>query len=110
MRVSVLDSRFTRRTRFARWAELDVVETAGCYVLANVYDEVLYVGLSADLRRRFVQHLDDRGKTGSTSKGLAHWFYYFEVPTSELKRTEDALLSRYKFQTTQLSPLNRAGP
>ena len=105
-----LDSRFTRRARFARWAELDVVGAAGCYALANVYDEVLYVGQSVDLRRRFIQHLDDRGKTGPTENGLAHWFYCFEVPASELKRTEDALLSRHKFHTTQLPPLNRAGP
>ena len=110
MRVQTLDSRFTSRARFARWAELDVVGAAGCYALANVSDEVLYIGQSANLRRRFIQHLDDRGKTGSTAKGPAHWFYYFKVPASGLKRTEDALLARYKFHTTQLPPLNRAGP
>ena len=110
MRVQLLDSRFASRSRFARWSEFDVVESSGCYALANVNDEVLYVGQSANLRRRFIQHLDDRGKTGSTAKGLAHWFYYFEVRASELTRTEDALLSRYKFHTTQLPPLNRAGP
>lgn len=110
MKVSILHSRFTRRERFARWAELDVVDTAGCYALANVYDEVLYIGQSLNLRRRFLQHLDDWTKTGQTSNGLAHWFYYFEVPASDLKQTEDSLLSRHKFHTTQRPPLNRAGP
>lgn len=110
MKVSLLHSRFTRRERFARWAELDVSEVPGCYALANVYDEVLYIGQSLNLRRRFLQHLDDRTKTGPTSNGLAHWFYFLEVRASDLKRAEDALLSQYKFHTTQLPPLNRAGP
>lgn len=110
MRVSMLDPRFTSRFRFERRSEFDVVDSSGCYALANVNDEVLYVGQSTNLRRRFIQHLDDREKTGPTVGGLAHWFYFFEVPTSELKRTEDALLSRYKFLTTQLPPLNRVGP
>ena len=110
MKVQDLNARYTGRARYARWAQGDVPQTSGCYAFTNVYDDVLYVGQSTNLYRRFEQHLDDTRMDGNPTTGLTHWFYYFEVPEMELKRTEDALLARHKFHTTHLPPLNRAGP
>lgn len=110
MKIQKLSSRFASSVRFELSAALRVPTESGCYALANVYDDVLYIGLSEDLHRRFEQHLSNPRMTGLTSLGLAHSFYYFYVPVTDLKTTEDQLLSRYKFNEGQLPPLNRAGP
>jgi GIY-YIG catalytic domain len=60
----------------------------GCYVLANFREEVLYIGLAIDLRRRFGQHLDSPEKIAPTSLGVAVFFYWLESPdTNKLERT-----------------------
>ncbi len=61
---------------------------AGCYVLANVQDQVLYIGLATVLRRRFGQHLDNPEKTGATPLGIAVFFYWLEEQNiNKLERT-----------------------
>lgn len=110
MKVKSLSAKFKSVVNFALWASIEVPPNSGCYALSNVYDDVLYIGLSDNLHRRFEQHLSNPRMTGLTSLGLAHSFYYFYVPVTDLKTTEDQLLSHYKFNEGQLPPLNRAGP
>ena len=110
MKVSTLDRRFTERARFALWDRNAITESSGCYALANVVDEVLYIGETNNLRRRFEQHRSDHRMNGNPTIGQTHWFYFFTCPESERTRTEDGLLSVHKFNTGSLPPLNRKGP
>jgi len=50
----------------------------GCYALATFPGEVLYVGLTVDLRRRMNEHLDSEQKTGLTEHGRAIFFYWWQ--------------------------------
>lgn len=65
-----------------------MTQAAGCYVLATFSGVVLYVGLSADLRRRMGQHLDSPAKTGCTELGRAVIFHWLECdPPNRVERT-----------------------
>ena len=79
-------------------------------MIANVVNDIIYIGQSVNLRQRFEQHLDDARMTGQTAHGLGHWFYFLAVPQLDLNATEMRLLSLYKFRSGSLPPLNRAGP
>ena len=54
-----------------------IPDKAGCYVLTTFTREVLYLGLTNNLRRRMNEHLDDPSKTGQSIKGRAIFFYWF---------------------------------
>ena len=84
--------------------------TSGCYILASIYDEVLYVGQTENMSRRIEEHWKNPRMKKLTPLGLAFWFYYRDVPIDELNFTERGLLAQYYFHEGQLPPLNRAGP
>ena len=76
----------------------------GCYVLANVKDVVLYIGLAADLHRRFGQHLDSPEKTGVTPLGKAVFFYWLE--TQDTNKLERTWMNIYQLSEGKLPVLN----
>ncbi|WP_340584146.1 GIY-YIG nuclease family protein [Brucella pseudintermedia] len=88
MKVADLSPRPQVRELF-RLAQMRFVpERSGCYVLATFEEEILYVGLATNLRRRFRQHLDTPEKVKATANGRASWFYWLECADLEkLERT-----------------------
>ena len=48
------------------------------YILTNVADRVLYVGVTNDLQRRVYEHRENLGK-GFTSRYNVHKLVYFEI-------------------------------
>ena len=65
-----------------------VPEQSGCYVLTTFLNEVLYIGLADNLRRRMKQHLDSVEKTSETVAGRAVWFHWVVSPdTNKTERT-----------------------
>lgn len=84
--------------------------SSGCYILTNIYEDILYIGQTRCLQRRMKEHLEDRRMTQRTQMGLASWFYYEAVPEKDLFPTEQQMLLEYKFNHTVWPPLNRIGP
>lgn len=84
MNVQRLNPRPELRENFRRDRYQFIPETSGCYVLASFDNIVLYVGLTKDLRKRFLKHLDDRGKKTLTALGRAFFFYWLECGELEL--------------------------
>ena len=65
-----------------------IPNVAGCYALTSFEEKVLYVGLATDLRRRFIQHLENPEKTGVSADGRATKFYWVETTdTNRVERT-----------------------
>lgn len=87
-----------------------VPEMSGCYVLANVDEDVLYIGRSGNMNQRMDQHLNDPRMTEETPLGLAVWFYCGSVPLNQIEAFEESLLFQYKAVEGRLPPLNRIGP
>lgn len=95
MKVNQLVPRLNNRFEFSlRYRKL-VPNEAGCYVLAAFDDEILYLGLTENLHRRFAEHRDNREKCGKTSQGTAFWFYYLTCPQKELNRIERTWLNQH---------------
>jgi len=65
-----------------------IPDTSGCYVLSTFARSVLYVGLTDNLRRRMVAHLDSPGKNSVTKLGRATLFHWIEcLETNKIERT-----------------------
>ena len=88
MKVSSLDPNPEQKVAFDLNQRLLVPSSSGCYVLSNIYETILYVGLSNCLARRFDQHLDSPDKTAQTPLGRAIWFHWLRYENLEmLERT-----------------------
>ena len=110
MKVDDLDKYFNDRVSFDMRFSGHIPDWSGCYVIANMHIDVLYIGQTVDLRRRIGEHLSDQRMTQRTSLGLPSWFYYKYVSDADLVKTEDSLLSLHKFASGELPILNRSGP
>ena len=71
---------------FRRNRQRFITDGYGCYALTSAVDQVLYLGLASNLRRRFGQHLDDVQKTALTPLGVAIKFFWIE--TKHIERIE----------------------
>jgi hypothetical protein len=88
MNISELVPQPSHRERFNRSRERFIPEEPGCYVLATFSDEVMYIGLAENLRRRVNNHLDNPAKVAETKLGRAVWFYWIISPeTNKIERT-----------------------
>ncbi|MGB7369295.1 MAG: GIY-YIG nuclease family protein, partial [Methylovirgula sp.] len=73
--------------------ERSIPERSGCYVLTNFSNEVMYVGLARNLRRRFSQHLDSDSKVATTAIGRAILFFWYE--TLDINKVERTWMNIY---------------
>ena len=110
MKVGSLKPSLPNRAPFRLSEIIRVPDKYGCYALASINDDVIYIGLSVNLHQRMQQHLDNPRMTARTSLGLASWFYYGLWNSTELDRIETELLFNFKAVEGRLPPLNRAGP
>jgi predicted GIY-YIG superfamily endonuclease len=107
MKVQELVPPLVSRVEFSLKALKFVPAETGCYVLATFAEDVLYVGLTANLQRRFFEHRDNKEKRDPTSAGMAFWFYYFVCKESELARTERTWLNSHMECHGELPVLNK---
>jgi hypothetical protein len=84
MKVGQLDPSPTNHQTFKRSRERSVPEVPGAYVLTTFSRDVLYIGLTSNLRRRMIEHLDNPEKTGGTRIGRALLFFWIECADTRL--------------------------
>ncbi|MGE8941606.1 GIY-YIG nuclease family protein [Leptospira interrogans] len=88
MNVSELMPQPLRREAFKRSRECFIPAMPGCYALTPFSGVVLYIGQTANLRRRMNEHLDSPEKVGVTRLGRAALFHWLECSaTSMIERT-----------------------
>jgi excinuclease UvrABC nuclease subunit len=88
MKVNQLVPTVELRVKFNFSDHKFVPKESGCYVLATFDNEVLYIGLTDNLNRRFAEHRDNKEKRQQTSQGSAFWFYYLLYNEKEIDRLE----------------------
>ena len=89
---------------FRRSREKFLPSLPGCYVLTTFEQDVLYIGLTLNLRRRINEHLDSSEKTELTAHGravLVHW-----IGTAEINKVERTWLNIYLLNEGRLPILN----
>jgi hypothetical protein len=91
---------------FRRSRERFVPEKAGCYALTTFEREVLYIGLSVNLRRRVNEHLDSAAKTELTEHGRAVLIHWIETP--EVNKIERTWMNIHLVTEGRLPILNSA--
>lgn len=110
MKIVNLYPKLHNRVPFRLSEARRVPERSGCYVLASIHDDVIYIGQSVNLCQRMQQHLNTSRMTQITSVGLVVWFYYGMIPLEKIEGIESQLIFNYKAVEGQLPPLNRKGP
>ena len=110
MKIGALKPALSDRAPFRLSESLRVPQKSGCYILASIYDDVIYIGRSVNLYQRMQQHLDNPRMTAQTTLGVASWFYFGLWDESELENVETQLLFNFKAAEGRWPPLNRMGP
>lgn len=94
--------------RLAESGRLPII--GGCYFLSHLDGEVLYIGQTINLNRRFQEHISDVRMTSQTPLGRALWFEWVILANHTLELMESTYLAKYQASHFALPPLNRAGP
>ena len=105
MKISCLSPLPDKSEPFLRRRERFIPDGPGCYVLTTFEGDVLYIGLSNNLRRRLNEHLSNKKKTQPTSEGRAVLFSWLE--TEELNKVERTWLNIHLQNEGKLPVLNR---
>ena len=110
MKIHELCQEITGKVNFDLRFRYHVPILPGCYALANIHDDVLYIGQTTNLRRRMEDHRNDFRMNQRTHLGISSWFYYWNTPINDLRSVESQLFVKYKFVHGEWPPLNRTGP
>ena len=73
-----------------------IPNAVGCYIISNYENDIIYVGLSNNLQRRFCQHLENPDKTSIGIYGRPTWYYYLFSSENELEKIERTWLNQYQ--------------
>lgn len=104
MKLELLTPQPSGSESFRRSRERFIPEKPGCYALTTFELEVLYLGLTVNLRRRVKEHLDSVEKTRLTPKGravLVHW-----LDTAEINKVERTWMNIHQIAEGRLPTLN----
>lgn len=97
MKVDQLVPAVETRFEFSLKNRKFIPQVAGCYALCTFEGDVLYVGLTDNLHRRFSEHRETAEKREPTAQGMAFWFYFLEcAKESDLRLIERSWLSEYR--------------
>lgn len=95
MKVNQLVPTVELRKQFNLKERKFVPKESGCYILATFDNEILYIGLTDNLNRRFAEHRNTKEKRHPTSQGKAFWFYYLTCKENETYRLERTWINIY---------------
>lgn len=105
MKIENLNPKPSCRENFRRDRRIFVPEMSGCYALATFEEDILYIGLAKNLRRRLIDHLNDPRKISKTSNGRAFFFYWLEC--DELEKIERTWQNSCVLSDGRLPVLNK---
>lgn len=84
-----------------------IPEREGCYMISNFSGDIMYIGLTNNLKIRFKQHLNSTKKVELTKIGIAFYFFYLLVnDKNKLNQLERGWLNHYELVEGKLPILN----
>lgn len=107
MKITELKPNPTDKVLFKLSSFKFVTKNAGCYILTNFENEILYIGLAVNLNKRFLQHLENSEKTSLTENGKAIWFHFTEYDKTNLEKLERSWINQYTEVHSKLPILNK---
>lgn len=104
MKLELLMPRPHTSEPFRRSRVRFIPDKSGCYALTTFELEVLYLGLTVNLRRRVDEHLDSTSKTKLTPHGRAVLVYWLD--TAEVNKVERTWMNIHLLAEGRLPILN----
>lgn len=92
---------------FSYAVSFQIPEISGCYTIVNLSGEILYIGLSKNLKNRFCQHLESREKTVIGSYGKPSFFNYLFAEVNLLEKIERTWMNQFTMLHGHLPILNK---
>ena len=92
---------------FSKQKEKKVAKESGIYLLTNFSGDILYIGISVNLRRRFNEHIQSSKAFALTPKGKSFWFYYSLCHETQHRSLERGLLSQVELNEGKLPWFNQ---
>ena len=96
-----------KRTSFDPQKNNKIPRESGLYVLTNFSGDILYVGISVNLYRRFSEHLKSKKYSEVSPSGRVFWFYYTLCQTEEHRSLERGVLSHIELHEGKLPWFNQ---
>ena len=107
MTIDELIPAFNERIVFSYDNYKKIPPVPGCYVITNFQSEILYIGQSVNLQKRFCQHLDNNEKTKIGGYGRPTYFYFLACNVERLNKLESSLLQQYELKHGALPVWNK---
>lgn len=108
MKIEELKPFPSEKVLFSLASFKSVPKDSGCYVLTTFDNQILYIGLSDNLHKRFKQHLGNLEKTKPTKGGKAIWFYFMLYNPKNLEQLERTWLNHFSNVHGRRPILNKA--
>lgn len=96
-----------KRKPFAPGKSFLIPKESGFYLLTNFTGDILYVGISMNLQRRFLEHMESNKFYDKSPLGKAYWFYYDFCEPKEHRQVERGLLGHIELHEGTLPWFNR---
>ena len=107
MMVQELKETDLLRIEFSKMQIPVVPRESGIYVLANYSGFILYIGVSKNLQRRMLEHLNAETKSQLTPVGKAYWFFYKTCPETDFRPGERGWLHQFQLHEGNLPYFNK---
>ena len=108
MKATLLTPSLEGRVEFAAGHLNRISPMTGCYVISNFADDILYIGKTVNLQKRFMEHIATPEKSVLTQNGRAYWFHFLKVSSeSRLSSIERGWLNQYELEEGCLPVLNK---
>ncbi len=107
MKIADLGEAALLRVPFSKMRLAGVPRSSGIYVLASYFDSILYVGVSCNLQRRMLSHLNNETKLAHTPLGKAYWFFFKICSAEEFRPYERGWLLQHQLQEGKLPHFNK---
>lgn len=107
MKIQDLGDKNLVRVEFSKMKIPLVPKESGIYVLTSYFDAILYIGLSKNLQRRMIEHLNNGEKLQHTPFGKAYWFFSKTCIERDLRPSERGWILQFQLQEGKLPYFNR---
>ena len=111
MKASELCPAVKKQVVFALASIGVVPDVPGCYALTAFSGEIVYIGQSRNLNRRFAEHCEDPDKRTMTPFGVVQFMYFRLCDVSDLDHLEARWTNQFAMRSGGALPyLGRVNP
>ena len=109
MNISTLKEKWFK-TNFSYQKYSLIPKESGVYAITNYKGDILYIGISINLKKRFSDHIDSNKFHDITPIGKSYWFYYILKDPQNHRKFERGLIHHIELFDGALPWFNKYRP